>query len=187
MITKNLITQVRLFLNDMNKTKHSDFEIITAINICLDIVNMALTEIRSHLVEKEVTVTTDSYTLPSDFNRMVMVTSPDGLDVPFYNGNDKYKHMLSYNVVGNTVVPTGITRTLNGCKILYEYSYTDITSLEDEINLPKILIEPMKMAVADFVVKQNVMQSREMLRNEVQRIAIGREVDYYEPTLSFHV
>lgn len=187
MVTKDLINQIRLYLDDMNKTKYSDFEIITSINIAMDIVNTALTEIRSHLIQKEVTVTTDSYTLPKDFNRMVMVTSPDGLDVPFYNGNDKYKHMLSYTVVGNKAIPTGITRTLKGCTVIYEYSYNDVTNIEDEINLPKILIEPMKLAIADFVLKQNVVQGREMLRNEVQRIAIGREVDYYEPTLSFHV
>lgn len=188
MTLAEMIRKVRLYLGDMNKAKYNDYEITSAINIALNITNMALTEIRSHLIQKTITLNADRPTLPRDFNRMVMIFGDtNSAEVPYYDGNDITRNALSYNIVGNTIIPTGYKASLKGCTMVYEYNVSDLENNEDEISLPSLLLEPIVYVASEFVEKRNIPQNREFLRNEIQRIAIGRDVDYYEPVVPFKV
>lgn len=130
MIEVSDVARAILFnLNEMYARKHSDPELIEAINTVLRTLNMILINRESNWIVKEskIKARNGKSTLPDDFAKMknFMVTK-DG-ELQGYDGE--------YRIVKDTIY-------IQDSGILdYYYTVPSVETMEDEIDLPSIFLE----------------------------------------------
>lgn len=128
---QEIATAVLFNLGEMYARKHSDPELLEAINAVLRVVNMLLINRESNWIVKETSlkVKNGKATLPNDFVKMKrMYATKDGQENLEYTGD--------FRIVKNTLY---IDDTAN--KMDYYFIIDSVTSMEDEIDLPAIFLQ----------------------------------------------
>ena len=130
MIEVNEVARAILFnLKEMYARKHSDPELIEAINTVLRTLNMILINRESNWIVKENKVKTRNgkSTLPDDFAKMKNIMVDKDGELQNYDGE--------YRIVKDTIYiqDSGI--------LAYYYTVPSIETMEDEIDLPAIFLE----------------------------------------------
>lgn len=121
-VVRDVVTSILYGLGENANRKHSDPEIIDALNIVLRYVNLALINSKSFWITKETKVRPKNgkATLPSDF----------GGFKSFEDGFSEH-----YKFVGNTI------QIKQDATMQYLYILEPIETIEDEIDLPYILFD----------------------------------------------
>lgn len=120
-IVRDVVTSILYSLGENATRRHSDPEIIDAMNVVLRYVNLALINNKSFWITKETKVKprNGKASLPEDFGGFKSFEDYDG----------------EYHFIGDTV------RMDKDATMLYCYILDPIETIEDEIDLPYILFD----------------------------------------------
>ena len=132
MIEVQDITRAILFnLGEMYARKHSDPELLEAINAVLRVINMILINRESNWIVKETTlkVKNGKATLPSDFIKMKHMYATE-------NGQENLEYKGDFRIVKNTLYIDD-----KASKMDYYFIIDSVTSMDDEIDLPEIFLQ----------------------------------------------
>lgn len=165
---RQLLIGVRATLGDLQNVKYSTHELLTAINESITIVNQSLTELDSHIVKKEIDIDSNETALPDNFNAIVSLENSKG-------------EALSYKIVGD------VLKVNAPAKLVYLSSFPYYEDIEDDVPLPQMYADIIKLSAAVFIDKKNQIEFRNMIRDEVQRISIGREFHTYNLNMPFNL
>lgn len=130
MIEVSDVARAILFnLEEMYARKHSDPELIEAINTVLRVLNMVLINRDSNWIVKEQKIKTRNgkATLPEDFAKMKSIFVTKDGELQSYDGD--------YRIVKDTIY-IDESGTMD-----YFYVVPEVETMEDEIDLPSIFLE----------------------------------------------
>lgn len=154
---REVATAILFNLEEMYSRKHSDPELIEAINTVLRYINMAMINRESNWVLKEVPlkVRSGKATLPSDFAKMKEILVTEDGETATYTGD--------YKIIRNTIYLSD-SGTMD-----YYFTLPMVSTMEDEIDLPYFLLEL-------FVRFATGLINGTFAKNQLDTL-IGQEVD----------
>lgn len=154
---REVATAILFNLEEMYSRKHSDPELIEAINTVLRYINMAMINRESNWVLKEVPlkVRSGKAILPSDFAKMKEILVTEDGETATYTGD--------YKIIRNTIYLSD-SGTMD-----YYFTLPMVSTMEDEIDLPYFLLEL-------FVRFATGLINGTFAKNQLDTL-IGQEVD----------
>lgn len=134
---QKIATAILFNLNEMYARKHSDIELIEAINSIIRTVNIILINKESNWITKSTTlkIKNGKSKVPSDFGKIKSITETDSnWDKPFCG---------DYQIVKDTMILTKKDQTeiVNTLTMYYYYMLDEVSEMTDEIDLPELFYQ----------------------------------------------
>ena len=136
----DLFAKTRLYLEDMTKTRYSDWEIFSAINDALRLVAEENAKVNGPLFRKRVLLITDDESfaveLPEDFVKEIKAFDAD--DAELFNVHNDEPFAGEFTIRGDRLVAPDKT------VVLWYFSYPEkIKNPSDKIDLPSSMVVPV--------------------------------------------
>lgn len=150
MTAGEILLKTRLYLNDMNKTTYSDFQIIEGVNDAMRMLAEENARSRGPYFRKRISLslTDGEVSLPDDFLKEVKGFDEDGTEL-FNVQHDMYAGALSgeFGISGSKLMSG------DSPVVLWYFAYpSDITGATSQIDLPLSFIVPIAKIAASVVV-----------------------------------
>lgn len=160
MLAKDLIITARFNLDDSQSTKYSDVELMESLNAVLRYINAVLININSYLIVRKTSLEPNDgiARLPDDFVGIRAV------------GEES-----TFEIIGNNIY------TKLPIDLVYYYTIPNISSLDDDIELPYYFYELLVRFMESLITKsidKNVFSN--LIYTEVKHLCTGSEYPYIE-------
>lgn len=173
---QKIATAILFNLNEMYARKHSDPELIEAINSVLRVLNMILINRDSNWVVKEAKVKTRNgkATLPDDFAKMKAIYVEKDGETKEYDGE--------YRIVKNTIYIND-SGTMD-----YFYVVPEVSTMEDEIDLPDIFLQ-LFIRYATGLIDETFGKTAldNLISDEVDKLSSADNYPVIERPMQFYV
>lgn len=185
MKVSELFVEFRYEINDQNKIRFSDYQLMNSLNSVLRLMNNALNTLFSPIIVTSATValTNNSGALPADYQSLVVITktgdaSPlEPVTLQTTPTNEQYKIMNTTLFSNNSSVD-----------IIYRKTFSKIVAVTEDVPLPDYFVELikkyMKASLVDGLSKTEQSFSQ-MLSQDIAAVVTGNEYTYLQRELPF--
>lgn len=185
MKASELFVEFRYEVNDQNKIRFSDFQLMNSLNSVLRLMNNALNTLFSPIIVTSATValTNNSGALPADYQSLVVITKTgdetplDPVTLQTTPTNEQYKIMNTTLFSSNSSVD-----------IIYRKTFAKLTAVSDELPLPDYFVELIKKYMKAMLIdglSKTEQSFSQMLSADISAVVTGNEYTYLQRELPF--
>ena len=152
MKANEIFTKARLYLEDMTKTRYSDWEVFSGINDALRLVAEENAKIRGPLFRKRVDLSLDPATmsaeLPEDFVKEIKAFDAESTELLNVHNDEPFEG--EFSVKGSSLFAA------DGFVTLWYFSYPPtVTKPDDDIDLPSSMAMPVAKIACECIKNSN--------------------------------
>lgn len=152
MKANEIFTKARLYLEDMTKTRYSDWEVFSGINDALRLVAEENAKVNGPLFRKRanlnLSIDTTSSELPGDFVKEIKAFDAEGAELLNVHNDEPFEG--EFSVKGSSLFAADVFVTL------WYFSYPPaVTKPDDEIDLPSSMAMPVAKIACECVKNSN--------------------------------
>jgi len=180
-----LFVELRYELNDQNRIRYSDYQLLSVLNATLRIINIALNNLFSPIIVTAGTValTSGVGSLPTDFQSIVTAlvdeTELTPVTLKTTPTNEEYK-----------IMGTSLYSTNSSVDIIYRKRFATLTAVSDTIPLDDDFIELIKRYMKIYLKNDMTNMDQSLLASisqDVANMVTGREFSFIECELPFQI
>jgi hypothetical protein len=187
MTAQQLFLSLRFILNDMERSRFSDYQLTESVNSVLSIINNALAKSNSELIteETDLTLVSGVVDLPVDFQSMVNVFA--GTNLLSYQSKSSDSSSNTYRIRGNKIYSTNETLTIH-----YKKTFLPIDTDDLSVSLPvpdyfSELLKKYTVIIMQGGISKTETPIVQQISDDVYKLTAGREYSAIDFAPTFKV